>query len=120
MTKRDGRHCTPLSRICGGGPSFDPKCLINGIQNSRVAERLVQELCGSLLERLLPDAVVFLTGDEDDGNLLPAVFQFLLKVKSGHSRHRDVEDQTLGRIHVIRREKLLRRRKSSSRKAELP
>src|SRR5262249_16240094 len=40
-------------------PSFDLKCLINSIQNSRIAERLVQELRGSLFERLLPDAFVF-------------------------------------------------------------
>src|SRR5215468_1518122 len=117
MTKRDGRHCT--TRTCRGGPSFDPKCRINGIQHSRVAERLVQELHGFLLERLLPDAVVFLTSDEDDGNLLRTTFQFQLKFKSGHSGHRDVEDQTPGRIQIIRREKLSRRGKSLSVKAEL-
>src|SRR5215813_10019376 len=106
-----------LSRTCGGGPSLDPKGRINGIQHSGVAERLEQKFHGSLLERPLPDAVVFLTRDEDDGNLLPTTFQFLLKVKSRHSRHRDVEDQTPGRIHIIRREKVWRRRKSSGVKA---
>src|SRR5262249_12722564 len=96
MTKRDSRHCTP--RTCRGGSSFDPKCYINGIQHCRVAERLVKELHGSLFERLLPGDFVFLTGDEDDRSLLPTTFQCLLKVKSGHFRHRDVEDQTPGRI----------------------
>src|SRR5215813_7778863 len=118
MTKRDGRHCT--TRTCRGGPSFDPKCRINSIQHSRVAERLVQELHGSLLERLLPDAVVFLPSNVDDGNFLRTTFQLQLKVQSGHSGHRDVEDQTPGRIQIIRREKLSRRRKSSGVKAELP
>src|SRR5215469_3147565 len=118
MTKRDGRHCTPpnLQRW----PSFNLKGRINGIEHSRVGERLVQEFHGSLFERLLPDALLFLTGDEDDGNHLPTTFQFLLKVKSVHSWHRDVQDQTTGRIHIIRREKLSRRRKSSSVKAEHP
>src|SRR5215469_14277251 len=118
MTQRGGKHCTP--RTCRVGTSFDPKCRINGIQHSGVAERLVQKFYGSLLERLPPDAFVLLTGDEDYGNLLPTTFQFLLKVKSGDSRHGDVEDQTPGCIHIIRREKVWRRRKSSSIKAELP
>src|SRR5215475_10771169 len=102
MTKHDGRHCTPLSQTCRSGMSFDPKCSSNGIQNSCVAKRLVQELRGSLLESLFPDAIVFLTSDEDDGNLLPTTLQFQLKVKPGHSWHRDVEDQTLGRIQIFR------------------
>src|SRR5215831_3268735 len=118
MTKRDGRHCT--LRTCRGAPSFDPKCRINSIQQSRVAERLVQEFHSALLERLLPDVFVLLAGDEDNGNLLPATFQFLLKVKSGHSWHRDVQDQTPGLIQIIRQEKFSRRRKRSSVKPELP
>src|SRR5215469_17010151 len=109
-----------LPRTCGGGPSFDTKRRIDGVQQSRVTERLVQEFHGTLLERLLADVFVFLTGDEDDVNLLPTTFQFLLKVKSGHSWHRDVQDQTPGRIQIIRREKLSRRRKSLRRKAKLP
>src|SRR5262245_20829906 len=97
-----------LSRTCRIEPSFDPKCRIDGVQQRRVAERLVQEFHGALLERLLPDAFVFLTRDEDNGNLLPTTFQFLLKVKSGHSWHRDVQDQTPGRLQIIRREKFSR------------
>src|SRR5215475_10165078 len=118
MTQRVGRHFTP--KTCRRGPSLDPKCLTNGIQHCRVAKRLVEELHGSLLKRLFPDAVVFLASDEDDRNLLLTTFQFLLKVKAGHSRHRDVEDQKPGSVHIVRREKVGRRRKSSSVKAELP
>src|SRR5215469_3610500 len=70
MSKRDGRHCTPLSRTCRGGSSFAPKCRVDGIEHSGVAERLVQKFHGSLPERLLPDVFVLLTGDKDDGNLL--------------------------------------------------
>src|SRR5262249_18332063 len=99
--------------------SFDPKGLINRIQHCRVAEGLVQKFHGFLLQRLLVDAVIFLTGYEDDGHFLSTTFQFLLKVKSGHSRHGDVEDQTSGRMQMIRREKFSCRRKSSSVKAEL-
>src|SRR5215468_9365563 len=120
MPKRDARHCTPLSQTCRVGPSIDPKCRVNGIQHSGVAERLVQKFHGSLLECLRPDAIVFLTGDEDYGNLSPTTFQFLLQVKSVHSRHSDVEHQTPGGFHIIRREKVWRRRKSFSVKAELP
>src|SRR5262245_48743851 len=115
MIKRDGRHSTPPTYR--GASSFDPKCRMDGVQQSRVAERLIQEFHGALLERLFPDAFVFLRGDEDNGNLLLTTLQFLLKVKSGHSRHGDVQDQAPGHIRIIRREKFLRGGKSSSVKA---
>jgi hypothetical protein len=99
--------------------SFRPKCGCDGIKQSAVAKRLVQNLHGSLSERLLPDVFVLLTSDEDDGNRLSTTLQFLLKIKSGHSRHRDIEDQTPGLTHRIGREKRLPRRKGSSCKAEL-
>jgi len=101
-------------------PSFPIKGRIDRIKQIAVAERLVQEFHRSLSERLLPGFFVFLTGDEDDGNRLSTMFQFLLKIKSRHSRHRNIENQTPGLIHIIRHEKLLPRRKSSSRKAKLP
>src|SRR5215469_14520067 len=109
-----------LPHNCTTGPSFPIKGRVDGIKQIAVAERLVQELHSSLSERLLPGFFVFLTGDEDDWNRFPTTFQFLLKIKSRHSRHRNIEDQTPGLIYTIRREKLLTRRKSSSRKAELP
>jgi|SRR5580692_4289003 len=71
------------------------------LKKSRGAKRFVQDLCGSLPERLLSDIDVLLSRDEDDGNLVPAACQFLLKIKSGHSRHRDVEDQAFGLINRI-------------------
>src|SRR6185369_521178 len=93
---------------------------VDGIEQSTVAEWLVQELHSPLSKRLLSDFLVFLTCDEDDWNGLPATFQFPLKIKSGHPWHRDIEDQTPGLVHITRREKLLPRRKSSSCKAKLP
>ena len=53
-------------------------------------------------------------------NRLSTAFQFLLNIKSGHSWHRHIENQTPGLIYVLRREKLLPRRKSPSCKPELP
>src|ERR1700756_1490770 len=103
-----------------GWTSFPIKGRVDCIKKIAVAERLVQELHSSLSERHFPDVFVFLAGDKDDWNGLPATFQFLLKIKSGHSRHRDIEDQTPSFIHVIGREKLWPRRKCSSCKAELP
>src|SRR5262249_46674756 len=85
------------------------RATLTASKQGTVAERLVQEVHSSLSERLFPDVFVFLAGDEDDWNGLPTTFQFLLKIESGHSRHRDIEDQTAGLIHVIRREKLLPR-----------
>jgi hypothetical protein len=34
-----------------------------------------------------------LRGDEDNRDLRPPAFQFLLKVETGHSGHRDVEEE---------------------------
>src|SRR5215469_751847 len=119
MIKRAGQpHCTTPA-VCPR-PSFPIESYVDGLKQITVAERLVQELHSSLSERLLPDLFILLTTDENDGNRLPTTFQFLLKIQSGHLRHRDIEDQTPRLIHIIRREKLLPGRKSSSRKAELP
>jgi hypothetical protein len=60
-----------------------------------------------------------LSGDEDDRYLLPAILQFLLKLRPTHSRHCDVENQASSLINAIGREEFFRRRERSDRKAEL-
>src|ERR1700722_10894084 len=77
---------------------------IERLKQSRVAERLEQALHGTVSERACTHALICLSGDEDDRNLLPANRQLLLQIKSGHTRHDDVEDQALGLTDAIGRE----------------
>src|SRR5262249_62416656 len=46
--------------------------------------------------------------------------QFLLELESGHARHGDVEEETLGLANTLGHEECFRRRKSLDRKAALP
>jgi len=86
---------------------------------SRVAEWLEQALHRTLFEHSRADSLVSLSGDEDDRNLLPAKLQFPLKIRSGHPRHGDVEDQAAGLADAIGPEELFRRREYAGSKAEL-
>src|SRR5258706_16183420 len=92
---------------------------IERLKQSRVAEWLEQALHRTLFEHSRAHSVISLSCDEDDWNLLPAKLQFLLKPRSGHSGHGNVEDQTSGLADAIGREKLFRRREGSSCKPEL-
>src|SRR5712671_2956220 len=72
------------------------KCGIERVKQGRLAERLEQAVHGTLLEQAWTDGFVFVSGDEHDRNLLPAMLQFLLQIAPVHARHGDVEDQALG------------------------
>src|SRR5258707_13297529 len=93
---------------------------IERVKQSRVAEWFEQALHGTLFEHSRADGLISVSGDEDDRNLLPAKFQFLLEIRSCHARHGDVQDQTPSLVDVIRLEELFRRRERMGRKAQLP
>src|ERR1700674_647016 len=99
--------------------SAHPKCVIERLKQSRVAERLEQALHGTLFERVWTDGLICLSGDEDDRNLLPANRQLLLQIGSGHAGHGDVEDQTPGLTDAIGREEVFSGRKRPNRIAQL-
>jgi hypothetical protein len=52
--------------------SAHSKSGIERLPQSRIAERLEQALHGTLLEQAWTDGLITVSGDEDDGNLLPA------------------------------------------------
>ena len=93
---------------------------IERLQQCRLAEWLEQALHGTLFEHAWTDSRISESGDEDDRNLLPAKRQFSLEIESGHARHSNVEEQTLGLADAIGCEELFRRRERLGRKAELP
>src|SRR5258706_4269455 len=98
--------------------SVHSKSSINGIHQSRLAEWFEQARHGTLLEQARTDRLVSEGCDKHNRNLLPAKHQLALEIRSGHSRHGDVEDQALGLADGIGREEFLCRRKHRDRKAE--
>src|SRR6202795_96786 len=92
------------------------KCDIERLKQSRVAEWLEQALHRTLFEHSRAHSLISLSGDEDDWNLLPTKFQFLLKAGTGHSGHGNVEDQTSGLADAMGRKKHFWGRASAARK----
>ena len=74
---------------------------------SEQVRKLEAELGVRLFERTHRKLIV--SRDEDDGYLLPASLQFLLKLWSRHYRHSDVENQTSCLIDAIGSEEVCRR-----------
>jgi hypothetical protein len=74
-------------------------------------ERLEQALDRTLLDESQAHRIVPSRGNEDNWDRLPALCQFLLQLRPGHSRHRDVENQTFGVGDAIGREEVLCGRK---------
>jgi hypothetical protein len=89
------------------------------IKQSRVAEWLEQALHRTLFEHSRTNSLVSAGGDKDDRNLLTATLQFLLKARSVHTRHRNIEDQTSASADAIRCEELFRRGERPNCKAKL-
>src|ERR1051326_2040341 len=82
----------PLSRTRGAGYLSLLKCGIDRVTQRRFAEGLEQARRRTLSEHSGANSLVSLSGDEDDRYLLLAILQFLLKLRSGHPRHADVEN----------------------------
>ena len=109
-----------IAKIRALDRSIQCKRGIERFEQSRVAEWLEQALDGALLEQAWPDALISVSGDEDDRDRLPAKRQFLLEIGSGHARHGDVENQTLGLADIVGRKKFLGRGECLGRKAKFP
>src|SRR5262249_34722020 len=90
------------------------------LQQRRLAERLEQARHGPLGEQAGPVGLIAVRGDEDDRNRVSAPRQFLLELESGHARHGDVEEETLGLAKTRGHEEGFCRRKRLDRKAALP
>src|SRR6266478_6087522 len=82
----------PLFRTRGVGYLGSLKCGIDRVTQRRIAEGLEQERRRTLSEHLGANSLVSLRRDEDDRYLLPAILQFLLKLRSSHPRHADIEN----------------------------
>src|SRR5215472_12179852 len=83
------------------GVSIQAQRCVQRIKQGRVAKRLVKKFHRSLFECSRADSLFLPGGNKDDGNFLPSTCQFLLKIKSRHSRHHDVENQTPGLFYTI-------------------
>lgn len=79
-------------RVGVGYRSADAEGCLQRRKQSRIAEWLQQELCGSLFERSRADSLVLLTSDENDRDGVSMNLQFMLEIESSHTRHGDVED----------------------------
>ena len=95
------------------------KCRINRIEQSRVAEWLEQAFARTLFDQPLANEHICISRNEDDRNRLSPSYQFLLKIRPGHSRHSHVKEQASGLADAIRREELFRRRERAGSKTEL-
>ena len=95
------------------------KCRINRLEQSRVAEWLEQAFHGTLFDQALANDHISVGRNEDDRNRLSPPYQFLLKIRPGHSRHSNIKEQASGLVDAIRREELFRRRERAGRKTEL-
>jgi hypothetical protein len=91
---------------------------IEGLEQSRVAERLEQAFDRTLFDQPLANHRISVSRNEDNRNRLSLAHQFPLKIGPGHPRHSDVEDQTSGLIDAIGYEELFRRRECTGGKAE--
>src|SRR5882724_4371320 len=81
-----------LFQTSGVGYPSSLKCGIDRVTQRRIAEGLEQARRRTLSEHSGANSLVSLSGDEDDRYLLPAILQFLLKLRSSHPRHTDVEN----------------------------
>jgi hypothetical protein len=95
----------PQSKKCEN--SLPVKCRINCVEQSRVAEWLEQAFARTLLDQSLANQNICISRNEDDRNRKSPSYQFLLKIRSGHSRHGHVKEQASGLANAIRREELL-------------
>jgi len=92
---------------------------IECFKESRVAERLKEAFHRALFDQALANDHVSISGNEDEWNRLSPSCQFPLKIRSGHSRHSDVEEQASGLVNEVGCEELVRRRERAGCKTEL-
>src|SRR5450432_2284702 len=93
-----------------GKRSVCPKRPVECLQQSSIAEWLEKARHCALCQNSRAESFIPVRSDEDDRNVLPTKLQFPLKFRSGHARHADVEDQTVGLTDAFGGKKLFRRR----------
>jgi hypothetical protein len=76
--------------------SLDPKSGIQRVEQLSITERFGQTCDRATLDKERLPGLVSLSSDEDDWDTRPAALQFALQIRTGHSRHSDVEDQAFG------------------------
>src|SRR5579864_8852695 len=111
-------HSIPQNR--GGGElSLRSKCRVKRLEKSRVAEWLENAFHGAVFNQPLANDHISVSRNEDDRDRLSPSYQFLLKIRPGHSRHSNIKEQAPGLVDAIRREEFFRRRERARRKTEL-
>ena len=104
------RHFIPQAGNSAAHRSVQLKRRVESLQQSSIAEWLEKARHGALCQNSRADSFIPVRSDEDDRNVLPTKLQFPLKFRSGHARHADVEDQTIGLSDVFGVKELFRRR----------
>jgi len=121
-----GTHCAPQNLLCiperhesVPHKSVHSKRRIERFKQSCVAEWLEQAFDRTLCDEPWTNRRISTGGDENDWNRQLPAHQFPLKIRPGHPRHGDVEDQAPGLADAIGREELFRRRERTGCKAKL-
>src|SRR6516165_6314991 len=102
------------------GPVFCLNRNRNGLEQSRLGERLLEASNGTLREDLRPKRAIILSSDENGRDPLSAPRQFRHQLESRHTRQADIDNETAGLTGMVGREELLRRRECLGFKAQLP
>ncbi len=90
-------HSIPQAGNSAANRSVPLKRRVESLKQSSIAEWLEQApATAPLCQNSRADSFIPIRSDKDDRNVLPTALQFLLKLRSGHARHTDVEDQTVG------------------------
>src|SRR5580693_180215 len=74
---------------------------VQGCKQHRLTERLEETIHRATLQCKRTNGFVPAGGNEDNGNITPALRQFLLQFKARHARHGHVENQALGDADAI-------------------
>jgi hypothetical protein len=77
-----------------------------------LAEGLGQEIDGARAHRLIPNFLIFVGGNKNNGNAVIPGRQTPLHFQTGHSRHLNIEDETLGFVQITRAQEGLSRREN--------
>ena len=76
--------------------------VFNGLEEALVVDGLLKEVDGARLQGVDGHVDVAVAGNEDDRQVAAGFPQLELKLKAGHVRHADVEEETAGADVVVR------------------
>jgi hypothetical protein len=82
------------------------QCSIECVLQYNVAEWFKQAIYGAGLKQRNSLALIFMRGDEDDGNLLASPGKLFLQLRAGHAGHGDVQNEAVSLLQPFGRKEL--------------